>query len=42
MTVLEWLPFSVLVPLIAAPVCALLPGRVLPWLLALLSIAARP
>jgi multicomponent Na+:H+ antiporter subunit D len=40
MTVLEWLPFSVLVPLIAAPVCALLPGRVLPWLLAFLSVAA--
>jgi multisubunit Na+/H+ antiporter MnhC subunit len=40
MTVLEWLPFSVLVPLVAAPVCALLPGRVLPWLMAFLSIAA--
>ena len=34
MAVSEWLPFSVLVPLIAAPVCALLPGRMLPWLLA--------
>ena len=40
MTVLEWLPFSVLVPLIAAPVCALLPGRLLPWLLAFASVAA--
>ncbi|MGB0513886.1 MAG: monovalent cation/H+ antiporter subunit D family protein [Wenzhouxiangellaceae bacterium] len=40
MNVLEWMPFSVLVPLIAAPVCALLPGRVLPWLLALLSVLA--
>jgi len=34
MNVVEWMPFSVLVPLIAAPVCALLPGRLLPWLLA--------
>lgn len=40
MTVLEWLPFSVLVPLIAAPVCALMPGRILPWLFAFLSIVA--
>jgi len=37
MNVVEWLPFSVLVPLIAAPVCALLPGRTAPWLLAWLS-----
>jgi multicomponent Na+:H+ antiporter subunit D len=35
MTTLEWMPFSVLVPLIGAPVCALLPGRRLPWLMAL-------
>lgn len=35
MTLLDWLPFSVLIPLIAAPVCALLPGRVFPWLLTL-------
>lgn len=35
MTVQEWMPFSVLVPLIGAPVCALLPGRRLPWLMAL-------
>ncbi|MDT8437629.1 MAG: monovalent cation/H+ antiporter subunit D family protein [Wenzhouxiangellaceae bacterium] len=34
MNIAEWLPFSVLVPLIAGPVCAMLPGRVLPWLLA--------
>jgi len=40
MNIVEWLPFSVLVPLIAAPVCALLPGRVLPWLLAFLSALA--
>ncbi|MDX1625839.1 MAG: monovalent cation/H+ antiporter subunit D family protein [Wenzhouxiangellaceae bacterium] len=33
MTLIDWMPFSVLLPLIAAPVCALLPGRVLPWLL---------
>lgn len=35
MTTLEWMPFSVLAPLIGAPVCALLPGRRLPWLVAL-------
>lgn len=40
MSVLEWMPFSVLLPLIAAPVCALLPGRFLPWLLAWTSVAA--
>lgn len=39
MTALELMPFSVLAPLIAAPVCALLPGRLLPWLLALASAA---
>jgi len=40
MSVLEWMPFSVLVPLIAAPVCALLPGRLLPWLLTALAVLA--
>jgi multicomponent Na+:H+ antiporter subunit D len=40
MTVLELMPFSVLVPLIAAPVCALLPGRLLPWLLTFLCTAS--
>ena len=40
MTLIEWMPFSVLIPLIAAPVCALLPGRTLPWLLTLLSVLA--
>lgn len=35
MNLVELMPFSVLVPLIAAPVCALLPGRLLPWLLTL-------
>lgn len=38
MTILEWMPFSVLVPLIAAPLCALLPGRLLPWLLTLTAV----
>lgn len=37
MNIGEWLPFSVLVPLIAAPVCALMPGRTGPWLLAFLG-----
>lgn len=40
MSLIDWLPFSVLVPLIAAPVCALLPGRALPWLLTLTAAAA--
>jgi len=40
MTLLDALPFSVLVPLIAAPVCALLPGRVLPWSLAVAAALA--
>ncbi len=40
MSVLEWMPFSVLLPLIAAPVCALLPGRWLPWSLTFLAVAA--
>ena len=35
MTLTELMPFSVLVPLIASAVCALLPGRLLPWLLTL-------
>src|SRR5690625_7034508 len=34
------MPFSVLVPLIAAPVCAMLPGRNLPWMLATLAALA--
>jgi len=38
MSVLEWMPFSVLAPLIAAPVCALLPGRWLPWMLTLAAV----
>ncbi|WP_440997678.1 monovalent cation/H+ antiporter subunit D family protein [Arhodomonas sp. SL1] len=33
MTIVELSPFSVLVPLIASGVCALLPGRRWPWLL---------
>ena len=33
MTIVELSPFSMLVPLIAAAVCALLPGRLWPWLL---------
>ncbi len=37
MTITELMPFSVLVPLIAAPLCALLPGRTLPWTLAMLA-----
>ena len=40
MPLTELMPFSVLVPMIAAPVCALLPGRLLPWLLALISALA--
>jgi len=40
MSILEWMPFSVLLPLIASPVCALLPGRFLPWLLAMASVTA--
>ena len=34
MNIASIMPFSVLVPLIAAPACALLPGRRLPWALA--------
>ena len=37
MTIAELMPFSVLVPLIAALPCALLPGRVAPWLLSLVA-----
>ena len=40
MTITELMPFSVLVPLIAAPVCALLPGRLAPWLLTFLCALA--
>lgn len=40
MSLIQWMPFSVLVPLIAAPVCALLPGRLLPWLLTLAAALA--
>jgi len=40
MNIVELMPFSVLVPLIAGPVCAMLPGRFLPWLLAMLASAA--
>ncbi|HLS04948.1 MAG TPA: monovalent cation/H+ antiporter subunit D family protein [Wenzhouxiangella sp.] len=40
MTIVELMPFSVLVPLIAAPVCAMLPGRNLPWALATLAALA--
>lgn len=37
MTIVELMPFSVLVPLIAALPCALLPGRIAPWLLSLVA-----
>lgn len=40
MSLLEWMPFSVLIPLIGAPLCALLPGRRLPWLMALACAVA--
>ncbi|PWG65133.1 monovalent cation/H+ antiporter subunit D family protein [Sediminicurvatus halobius] len=40
MNIADIMPFSVLVPLIAAPVCALLPGRRLPWLLCQVSALA--
>jgi|AntRauTorcE11898_2_1112593.scaffolds.fasta_scaffold00251_27 multicomponent Na+:H+ antiporter subunit D len=40
MTIVELSPFSMLVPLIAAAVCALLPGRLLPWLLAFAAAVA--
>ncbi|RZU97946.1 monovalent cation/H+ antiporter subunit D family protein [Spiribacter vilamensis] len=33
-SITELMPFVVLIPLIAGPVCVLLPGRGLPWLLA--------
>ncbi|MEX0374000.1 monovalent cation/H+ antiporter subunit D family protein [Spiribacter pallidus] len=35
----ELMPFIVLLPLLAGPVCALLPGRRLPWLLAVAAAA---
>jgi len=37
MTITEMMPFGVLIPLIAAPICALLPGRFLPWLTAMVA-----
>ncbi|MFW5926903.1 MAG: monovalent cation/H+ antiporter subunit D family protein [Wenzhouxiangella sp.] len=40
MTIVELMPFSVLVPLIASVVCALLPGRFLPWALTLVAALA--
>ncbi len=40
MAIADLMPFCVLVPLIAAPVCALLPGRFWPWALALAAAAA--
>ncbi len=40
MSILELMPFSVLIPLIAALPCALLPGRFAPWLLSLLAAVA--
>ena len=39
MNIIDFLPFSVLAPLIVAPLCALLPGRTFPWLIAFLSVA---
>ncbi len=40
MTVVELSPFSMLVPLIAAALCALLPGRLWPWLLTFAAAVA--
>lgn len=40
MAIADLMPFSVLVPLIAALVCALLPGRFWPWALALAAAVA--
>lgn len=37
-SITELMPFVVLIPLIAGPICALLPGRGLPWLLATLAM----
>ncbi|PZA00150.1 monovalent cation/H+ antiporter subunit D family protein [Gammaproteobacteria bacterium 2W06] len=37
-SITELMPFVVLIPLIAGPVCALLPGRGLPWVLATLAM----
>ncbi|WP_148122346.1 monovalent cation/H+ antiporter subunit D family protein [Spiribacter roseus] len=37
-SITELMPFVVLIPLIAGPVCALLPGRGLPWVLATLTM----
>ncbi len=38
-SITELMPFIVLIPLIAGPICALLPGRALPWLLTTASMA---
>ncbi len=38
MTITELMPFSVLVPLIASLVCALLPGRFWPWAVTLVAV----
>ncbi len=38
-SITELMPFIVLIPLIAGPICALLPGRALPWLLTTVSMA---
>ncbi|WP_067560972.1 monovalent cation/H+ antiporter subunit D family protein [Halofilum ochraceum] len=40
MTIVELSPFSMLVPLIASPLCALLPGRLWPWLLTFAAAVA--
>ncbi len=40
MTLTELMPFSVLLPLIASAICALLPGRFWPWALTLLVAIA--
>jgi multicomponent Na+:H+ antiporter subunit D len=41
MTMVELMPFSVLVPLIASAVCALLPGRFWPWALTMAAALHR-
>lgn len=40
MNITELMPFIVLIPLLAGPICVLLPGRELPWLLATFSAGA--
>ena len=37
-SITELMPFIVLIPLIAGPVCVLLPGRGLPWVVAVLAM----